>query len=89
MEKHPFATYRKFIGLSQGDLAVLVGYSTCMVSHWEKGTKPISPRALSKIASLFCKTSEQVVNDIDSWRKKRLVGLRSKVSLGVKVKENV
>lgn len=54
-------------GLSQCELAILMGVGKSTISRWEKGETPISPENLSKLC-LFCNTS---INDVQIPEKER------------------
>lgn len=43
MNEHPLKTYRKAKGMTQGDLAALLGISDAMVTHIENGRRRVTP----------------------------------------------
>lgn len=64
---HPLERYRKTRGLTQAELARLVGVSTTAVQKWEGGAEP-RPSRIVKLAEVLGVDRMVLFDEIVKWR---------------------
>ncbi len=52
IKRHPLVGYRESQGLSQAELAAVLGVEPATISRWETGLRRPAPRYLPKLAEL-------------------------------------
>jgi transcriptional regulator with XRE-family HTH domain len=68
---HPIAEYRVAKGLTQGQLAVLVGVSITSEQTWERGAIP-RPRYVPRLAEALGVDALQLLREIKLWQAARI-----------------
>ena len=82
--KNPVTRLREEKGLTQGDLAILLGVSVPFVSQVELGTLAPSERRLRMIANLFQTDAGRLDRGLASFHEKRKEELQEKLGLRIR-----
>jgi transcriptional regulator with XRE-family HTH domain len=64
---HPIARWRLSKGLTQTQLARLVGVALTSAQGWEKGSRP-RPSHLTELAKIFEVTTLELLDEITKWK---------------------
>jgi len=82
MIESPIRTRRKAKGLSQGDVALLIGISPFYIHRWEKGHALPCEKRIIELAEIFGITPKTLREELDEFYEARGNELRKLLRVG-------
>ncbi len=77
---NPIKKHREVLGLSQSEVAMLVGISGAQLGHIERAERVLTGRPLAAMAQLFGIHSDELAAQLNRYRAERLQQLTAHVT---------